>query len=437
VSQTSDQKRGLPQRLLALLCFCVLILSIIGLAAAFVIDMNRARHDFDRAATSQEQLATVARIEAALNGGDQGSLAGLLHDYRRSIRLEAAQLDRAGEARAQAVEAARADRLLVLASRPNGAARDQAIRRLVAVISDGERIEATEAASRMEGLRRRTTFLAISLTGLALLSALLGAIGLIAANRRLTGDVAARNRELATIERSRRLFFAKVSHELRTPVTVMRGEAEVALSDPGSDPRLNPTPDPGGQVAPLREALDRVVANAEFLEHRIEELLSLARAENGELQLDAAILDLRQIVEGARQAASAYARSLDVALDFSVPDVPVLVRGDARWLQQALVAILDNGVKFSPIDGTVSLAIESDDATVSIAIGDQGAGIPPGDLPRIFDAYYQTETGRERGGTGLGLALARWIIERHGGTIGAGNAAGGGCVMTIVLPRAP
>jgi signal transduction histidine kinase len=415
----------LPQRLLALLCCCVLILSIIGLAAAFVIDMNRARHDFDRVAISEGQLATVARIEAALNRGDQSSLGILLREYRRSIRLETSQLDRAGEADAQAVEAARADQLLALAAQPDGIVRNQAIRRLVAMISDGEQIEAAEIALRMERLRQRTTFLAFSLTGLALISALLGAIGLIAANRRLSGDVAARTQELATIERSRRLFFAKVSHELRTPVTVMRGEAEVALSDPG------------GRIEPLRDALDRVVANAEFLEHRIEELLSLARAENGELQLDMQTLDLGRIVEGARQATAAYARSLDVALDYAAPDLPLMVRGDARWLQQALVAMLDNGVKFSPIGGKVSLAMRGDESGATISIGDQGAGIPAGELPRIFDAYYQTETGRERGGTGLGLALARWIIERHGGSIGAGNAPTGGCVMTIVLPRTP
>jgi signal transduction histidine kinase len=199
---------------------------------------------------------------------------------------------------------------------------------------------------------------------------------------------------------------------------------------------LNPTPDPGGQVAPLREALDRVVANAEFLEHRIEELLSLARAENGELTLDEQTVDLGQIVAAAGQAVSAYARSLDVGLELGMSDAPLTVRGDARWLQQALVAMLDNGVKFSPIGGKVSLAMTSDDSTASIAISDEGAGIPAGDLPRIFDAYYQAETGRERGGSGLGLALARWIIERHGGSIAASNAPGGGCVMTITLPRA-
>ena len=421
MSQTTSQKPGFPPHLLALLGCGVLILSILGLAAAFVVEMNRARHDFDRAAISQGQLATVARIETALNRGDQSALGGLLRDYRRSIRLEAGQLDRNGEANAQAVEAARADNLVALASAPDGAARNQAIRRLVAMISERERIEATEIAARMERLRQRTTILAISLSALAFVSAVLAVAGLVAANRRLSGDVAARTRELATIERSRRLFFAKVSHELRTPVTVMRGEAEVALSDPG------------GQVAPLRDALDRVVANSEFLEHRIEELLSLARAENGELQLDMQPLDLRYVVDGARQAVSAYARSLDVALDHEAPVPPVRINGDARWLQQALVATLDNAIKFSPVGGSVSLVVGAD---ASVTIGDQGAGIPAGELPRIFDAYYQTETGRERGGTGLGLALARWIVERHGGSIGASNASTGGCVMTITLPLA-
>ena len=423
MNQAVETRRGFPPRWLAIACWCVLILSIFGLAAALVVDMIRAGRDFDRAAISQGQLATVARIEAALNRGDQGALGLMLRDYRRSIRLERARVERR-ETHAQNVEALRADRLLALASLPDGAARNQAIRGLVTVISEREQVEATEAALRMERLRQRTTILAFSLTALALVSAILGAVGLIAANRRLSGDVAERTQQLAMFERSRRLFFAKVSHELRTPVTVMRGEAEVALSDPGSD------------AAPLRDALDRVIANSEFLEHRIEELLSLARAEHGELPLDRQSLDLRDVVDGARQAASAYARSLDVELVYDAPGRPLPIVGDARWLQQALVAILDNGVKFSPIGGAVAMSLEGDEATISIVIKDQGAGIPAGELPRIFDAYYQTETGRERGGTGLGLALARWIIERHGGYIVATNAATGGCVMTITLPRA-
>jgi len=414
----------LPRRSPAILCCGVLMLSIVGLIAAFLLSMARARHDFDRAAASEEQLAMVARIEAALGGEDQSSLGALLRQYRRSITREATLLDRPGEQDAELMEAARADQLIALASQPEGSVRNHAIRRLVATISNGERIEAREVALRMERLRRRMTLLAMLLTAVALISALLGAVGLAAANRRLSSEVAARTGELAMIERSRRLFFAKVSHELRTPVTVMRGEAEVALADPGD------------RIEPLREALDRVVANTEFLEHRIEELLSLARAENGELKLDDTPIDLMNVVAGAAQAAAAYARALEIGLEISGPDRPVAVRGDARWLQQALVAVLDNAAKFSPIGSSVSLRMAADDRAASISIRDEGAGIPPGELPRIFDAYYQAEGGRARGGTGLGLALARWVIERHGGSIGAGNDPDGGCVMTIILPRA-
>jgi signal transduction histidine kinase len=117
------------------------------------------------------------------------------------------------------------------------------------------------------------------------------------------------------------------------------------------------------------------------------------------------------------------------------PDRPVAFLGDARWLQQALVAVLDNAIKFSPAGGTVSLRVTMDGGA-AIAIRDEGSGIAAAELPRIFDAYYQTEAGRERGGTGLGLALARWVIERHGGSIRAENEPKGGCVMTIILPPA-
>ena len=118
----------------------------------------------------------------------------------------------------------------------------------------------------------------------------------------------------------------------------------------------------------------------------------------------------------------------------TIPAAPVLVQADARWLEQALLAVIDNGLKFSDPDGVLALAlaVTADEAVVTIA--DDGPGILPTELPRVFDAYYQAEAGRARGGTGLGLALARWVAEQHGGRIYAENGAAGSARIVLTLP---
>lgn len=417
---------GIGARRLTIISSCGLVLSILGLMVAFLLSLAQASHNFDRASISEQQLAAVSRIEALMNrGGDRSQLQSLLLDYRRSIAREMVLLDGSDASRrAETLERARAARLAALADAAASPARNAELHRLVGAISEGERREADHVAGRMAVLRVRTIVLAVLLTALAGLCALLGGAGLYAANRRLTDQVSARTSQLAAVDRSRRLFFAKVSHELRTPVTVMRGEAEVALADRRDDPDH------------LREALGHVIANTEYLQRRIEELLSLAQAEDGQITLRDGPVRMDVVMAHVRDAAQAYAASLGVALTMRLPPGDLVVRGDARWLEQAFLAVLDNAVKFSPADGAVALVMTDGGESLLVEISDQGPGIVESQLPRVFDAYYQAEEGRVRGGTGLGLALARWVVERHGGVISARNETAGGCTVAISLPRA-
>ncbi len=407
-----------PLRLAALCCLALLV-SLAALATAFVLSLASAERNFDRAGIAQAQLAAVSRIETLANTADAAALRPHLGAYARSIRDETALSPAtSAERAAQMREAVDADRLAVLAADPQ---RRGELADLVAVIVARERAEAVRIGADMTRLRTRTTVLAVLLVMAAGGSALLGAFGLIAANRRLANEVAHKTAELAMIDRSRRLFFAKASHEMRTPITVMRGEAEVALADPAAEP------------AALREALGHVIANAEFLEHRIAELLALARADDGQLHLADEPIDLTALVQGAGDAARRYARSAEVALAVETPVPPITVQGDSRWLQQAVLAIVDNAVKFSPVGETVTVRLTRTADAARIDIVDQGSGVADEALPRIFDAYYQADAGRSRGGTGLGLALARWVVEHHDGTIRAANGALGGCTVTIDL----
>lgn len=408
-------------RTLLAIAMAALLVFLGGLLAAFLFSLASASRHFDRAAAAQAQMAAVARIEAiAAAGFPRRQLVAALRDYGSSIARETTLLPPGSrEQAAQRAEAMEARRLaaLALTSADRGA-----MRGMVARIAARERAEVAQVEDALRGLRRRTSWLAILLAAGSLAAAALGAFLLLRANRDLGREVDARTAELQAVDRSRRLFFAKASHELRTPVTVMRGEAEVTLSDPHAS------------VADLRQSLAHVAANADFLGRRIEELLGLSKADDGQLALSIQPVSLTQLVRASVEGAQGYARSADVRIDLSAPGAPLRLSGDGRWLGQALLAVIDNGVKFSPQNAALHVALTAQGDRAAIAVTDHGPGMLAEELPRIFDAYYQTEEGRMRGGTGLGLALARWVVEQHGGTIMAANDPAGGCQIRIELP---
>lgn len=399
--------------------YLTLLASLIGLVVAIMLSLADAQRLFDSAAEAQRQTAIVSRIQAlaGVDPIDRVVIDTAVASYRRSITVEGEALGAASRGQ-QAAEMADADRIATLIRTDR-----HELTGLIAAIAAREQREATVLADRMAALRMRVGWLVALLTLVAALAAGLGALGLITANRRLAREVSARTADLAEVDRSRRLFFAKASHELRSPVTVMRGEAEVALAGPAADPR------------DLRDALRQVVAHADFLEHRIGELLGLAQAEDGKISLDFATLDLGATAVAVAATARSYADAAEVAIEPVAP-TGLTVKGDARWLGQAMLAIVDNAVKFSPSGGAVRIAVERRDDAATVVIADRGIGVAAPELPRIFDAYYQTEAGNKRGGTGLGLALARWVVEQHNGSIVAANDPAGGCVITLSLPVA-
>lgn len=446
----------------------------------------------ERGDLARRQALLVTRIEAdlaarMLAGGAQTRAEGAamfdrLRVYRDMIEDERALIgDDAASRRYQHAEAETARRLAQLiaaASRrdagPGALAEARGISHRIAVRED---FEVQRAADGVANVRQRMRFVAVAVAMLVILA--LGLLGwwlwrsvirpidaVVAGTVRLaaecapvriipggiaelrelamhfndmaasieaqvaqrTQQLAAANRDLAAIDARRRLFFSKVSHELRTPVTVMRGEAEIALRHDG------------GNAVALRDALGHVMANTLFLQRRIDDLLGLARAEDGALRLAMDRFDLATVVREAGDMAEPFARSSGVALMVDAADGTMPVLGDAEWVRQALVTIIDNGVKFSPPDGRVSLRLDRVDGQARIAISDQGPGVADADLDRIFDPYVQTMVGRRRGGTGLGLSLARWIADRHGGAVTAANGRQGegrqgeGLCVSLMLP---
>jgi signal transduction histidine kinase len=415
----SDVKSWSPWLISAFLAGLVLALG--GLVVAFVVSFGLADRQYRLATMSERQAGTVSQIAELANSkyGDV-ALDRMLARYRALIAEESALApDDPVFAAHQHRETEEAERLTRLARTPADA---DAFRVLTAQIAQQEVGEVAASRQKLERLHGRTVALAVALAVAALLCALSAAWLLARRNRSLEALVQARTVQLEEVDRSRRLFFAKASHELRTPVTAMRGEAEVALLDPEASSQV------------LRQSLSHIRANAAFLGHRIDELLGLASADDGQLQLERSPLELGWVVADAVAEARSFARSVEVTIVQTGLDEPIHVHGDARWLRQALLAAIDNGLKFSPMGGELVIDITVRDREAVLTVSDNGPGAMPGDLPRIFDAYYQSESVRQRGGNGLGLALARWVVEQHGGTIHAANRPQGGCQITIALP---
>jgi signal transduction histidine kinase len=238
-----------------------------------------------------------------------------------------------------------------------------------------------------------------------------------------TAQLAEKAERLQAIDDSRRLFFAKVGHELRTPLTVLLGETELALGNRTNDARI------------YREALQHIGANGEHLKRRIENLMAVARSEDGRLQIARAPTDLLDLAQATLDHLRGYAGSNEITLRLlSTLDTPLCAEVDAEWLKQALMALIDNAIKFSPAGSEVELNVCSDGEEAVLSIADRGAGVTEEDLPHLALPYFQGDAGPHRAGTGLGLTVAHWVTEQHGGHISAHNRDGGGLCVALHIP---
>lgn len=224
-----------------------------------------------------------------------------------------------------------------------------------------------------------------------------------------------------------RRFTADASHELKTPLTVLRAGVERSLVHPGTPPEV-------------LEALDTTLEQLNQLNELVDSLLMLARADEGRAPLALEEADLRALVVDVGETAEMLAEQHGLEARVSVPGRPVQVRVDAHRMQQLLLNLVTNAVKYTPSGGWVELLLEDDDAGVRLVVRDSGIGIASVDLPHIFDRFWRADPARsrtgDRPGVGLGLAITKWIAEAHGGTIGVQSRPGRGSSFVVTLPRA-
>ena len=235
--------------------------------------------------------------------------------------------------------------------------------------------------------------------------------------------VAADRTALLAIEHVRREFVANVSHELRTPLAAIKLMLETVLvADDDAEARALFLP----QVASEVERMIRLV----------EDLLELARSESGNVTLTREIFDLTDVATSVVNTVAQRASALGVDLNLEAP-AEVFVDADPHRLTQVALNLLDNALRHTPSGGTVTVQVSGDRANAFLRVRDTGTGIPYQDLPHIFERFYVVDRSRtrENAGTGIGLSIARHLVEALGGSLTAESVYGRGATFICRLPR--
>lgn len=227
---------------------------------------------------------------------------------------------------------------------------------------------------------------------------------------------------LGTALATQRRFMADASHELRTPVSIVRTAADVTLSRPERD------------EAEYREALSAIAEQSARLARLVDDMLVLARADAGGYPVQMTSVDLDAVVRsGIRDLMS---RADDKAIRLKIAGEAAAVRGDETLLRRLFDNLLSNAIAYTPHQGAVDVSVARDNGHVLLRVADTGPGIPPEDRERIFERFVRLDPARERGGAGLGLSIARWVAEVHGGELRVESSGPAGTVFRATLPGA-
>jgi len=233
------------------------------------------------------------------------------------------------------------------------------------------------------------------------------------------------NETLARLERAvgeMKQFTSSISHELRTPLAVLRGEAEIALMQAST-------------AEQYRNILASQLEEFEKLTRMINQLLTLARAESGEVKIGHEPVNVSTMTQSLAEQLKPVAASKDVAME-STCEKDVIVLGDSDWLERIILNLLDNAIKFTPAGGHVHVGLVHNSHGATLEVRDDGKGIPADALPYIFERFYRADPSRSNrvDGAGLGLSLVKWAVDQHQGTIRVESVPEKGTQVTVTLP---
>jgi two-component system phosphate regulon sensor histidine kinase PhoR len=230
---------------------------------------------------------------------------------------------------------------------------------------------------------------------------------------------------LKQLERTREEFVANVSHELRTPLSLIKGYVETLLDGAKDNPEV------------ATRFLQTIQRNAERLQFLIEDLLTISELESGRLKMNLQSVQLRPFVEKLLEDLRPQAKGRNVTLTNEVPDLTA--QADAERLQQVLANIVGNAIKYGRAEGQVAVSARNGEGDmIEVCVQDDGPGIPPEALERVFERFYRVDKARsrEQGGTGLGLSIVKHIVQSHGGKVWARSESGNGAAFYFTLPTA-
>jgi two-component system, OmpR family, sensor histidine kinase VicK len=287
----------------------------------------------------------------------------------------------------------------------------------------GERAS-EEALNRVDraSMTARAVLLAV-IGGLLLAGAALAyaAVRVVNELRRLNAEQRAATKKVEAASRAKTEFIADVSHELRTPLTVLRGNAQVGLAL-GGDPEH-------------AELYAEIVEESRRMSRMVEDLLFLARSDSATLPLDTKTISVQTLLAQLAGRAGVLARERGATLETRL-EGEGLVEVDAQRIEQAVLILVDNAAKYGPEGDEIILSSYARSGELRLGVEDRGPGIPKDEFPRIFERFYRLDKARSRklGGAGLGLPIAKTIVEAHGGHVEAESRLGEGTKMTLCLP---
>ena len=234
-------------------------------------------------------------------------------------------------------------------------------------------------------------------------------------------------RPIKTAMDSQQTFIADASHELRTPVAVVRTNAELLQRHIASQAGETPARD--------ASAVEDILSESDRLAKMVDQMLTLAQADVGEMALSRSAILLDELVEQVGRSMKTLAEARSISLDTNT-NGSVEVNGDPTRLHELLVILTDNAIKYTDAGGSIGLGVNRTHKRATLEVTDTGRGIPAESLSHIFDRFYRVDKARSRdsGGTGLGLAIARQIVDAHGGTIRMESEVGKGTKVTVELP---
>jgi heavy metal sensor kinase len=234
------------------------------------------------------------------------------------------------------------------------------------------------------------------------------------------------NTTLARLENSfdrLRRFTADASHELRTPLTAIRSVGEVSLSK-------------GGDEKYYRDTIGSMLEETNRLTKLVDSLLTMSRADAGRIALNLVPISLLDLAKESASLLEVLAEEKEQTIRIE-GNGSVTVNADQAILRQALVNLIDNAVKYSPVKGLLQIRVSEDGPNATLEVHDSGPGIPPEHRGRIFERFYRVDKARTRkeGGTGLGLSIAQWAVAIHRGTVEVDCDSGAGSIFRIRLPK--